>query len=185
MKAENITIRETENKDQQTIFSVEKQAFGYDKEAHLSLALLNDPTATPFLSLLAFHNEKPVGHILFTRVYMNEMKEAQPLLHLLAPLAVIPEYQKQGIGRMLIKAGFEHLKKAGSEMVFVLGHIGYYDKHGFVPNAAKLGYTAPFPIPEKYADAWMVHSFNPEGYCINTGKVICANALNQPEHWRE
>lgn len=185
MKTENITIRETENKDRNTIFEVEKFAFGYDKEARLTEALLNDPTAKPTLSLLAFHNEKAVGHILFTRVYMNEMSEDQPLIHILAPLAVVPEYQKQGIGGMLIKAGLEKLKQAGSEVVFVLGHIGYYDKHGFIPDAGKLGYEAPYPIPQKFADAWMVQSLNPEGFAIKKGTVVCANELNKPEHWRE
>ncbi|WP_321345063.1 N-acetyltransferase [uncultured Draconibacterium sp.] len=185
MTIENITIRETENKDQNIIFNVEKQAFGYDKEAQLTDALLNDSTARPFLSLLAFHNEKAVGHILFTRVYMNEMSEDQPLIHILAPLAVIPEYQKQGIGGMLIKTGLDKLKKAGSALVFVLGHIGYYDNHGFIPDAGKLGYQTPYPISEEFANAWMVQSLKPDGFTIKKGTVICANELNKPEHWRE
>ncbi|WP_159520493.1 GNAT family N-acetyltransferase [Sunxiuqinia indica] len=185
MTTENITIRETENNDLHTICEVEKLAFGYDKEAQLTVALLNDSTARPLLSLLAYHNEKAVGHILFTRVYINEMSEDQPLVHILAPLAVIPEYQKQGIGGMLIKAGLEKLKKAGSKMVFVLGHIGYYDKHGFIPNAGKLGYQAPYPIPEEFANAWMVQSLNTEDFTVKKGTVVCANELNKPEHWRE
>ncbi len=185
MKAEKITIRETENKDRHIIYEVEKLAFGYEKEAELTEALLSDPSAEPIVSLLAFHNEKAVGHILFTRVYMNEMLEDQPLIHILAPLAVIPDYQKQGIGGMLIKAGLEKLKQAGSTVVFVLGHIGYYDKHGFIPDAGKLGYQAPFPIPEEFADAWMVQSLNPEGFKVKKGTVVCANELNKPEHWRE
>lgn len=185
MKPENITIKETENKDRKTIFEVEKRAFGYEKEARLTEALLSDPTAKPVLSLLAFHNKKAIGHILFTRVYINEMSDTQPLIHILAPLAVIPEYQKQGIGGMLIKSGLAKLKQMGSEMVFVLGHIGYYDKHGFIPDAGKLGYQALYSIPEEFANAWMVQSLNPEGFMVKTGTVVCANELNKPEHWRE
>ncbi|WP_163323728.1 GNAT family N-acetyltransferase [Draconibacterium mangrovi] len=185
MTTENITIKETGNKDLHTIYEVEKLAFGYEKEARLTEALLNDPTARPLLSLLAFHNEKAVGHILFTRVYMNEMSEDQPLIHILAPLAVIPEYQKQGIGGMLIKAGLEKLKQAGSALVFVLGHIGYYCRHGFIPDAGKLGYQAPYPIPEEFANAWMVQSLDPEDFTVKKGTVVCANELNKPEHWKE
>ncbi|WP_159520638.1 GNAT family N-acetyltransferase [Sunxiuqinia indica] len=185
MKTENIIIKETANKDLTAIFEVESQAFGHDKEARLTEALLGDSTAKPVLSLLAFYNEKAVGHILFTRVYMNEMSENQPLMHILAPLAVIPEYQKKGIGKMLIMEGLEKLKQSGSVLVFVLGHIGYYDRHGFVPDAAKLGYQAPFPIPEEFADAWMVQSLNSSDINLEKGKVLCANELNKPEHWRE
>ena len=185
MRTENIIIKETSHNDFDAIIEVETQAFGHDKEAHLTEALLSDPTAKPVLSLLAFHNKRAVGHILFTRVYMNEMSDNQPLIHILAPLAVIPEYQKQGIGKMLINAGLEKLKQSGSKMVFVLGHIGYYDRHGFVPDAAKLGYQTPFHIPEEFADAWMVQSLTSEEFTTEKGIVVCANALNEPEHWRE
>ena len=185
MKTDNIRIKETANNDLATIFDVEKQAFGHDKEARLTEALLGDSTAKPVLSLLAFHNERAIGHILFTRVYINKISDNQPLMHILAPLAVIPEYQKQGIGRRLINTGLEKLKQSGSALVFVLGHIGYYDRHGFVPDAAKLGYKAPFPIPEEFADAWMVQSLSSPDMNIEKGKVICANELNKPEHWRE
>ncbi len=144
METENIIIKETANNDLAVIFEIEKQAFGHDKEARLTEALLGDSTAKPVLSLLAFHNERAIGHILFTRVYINKISDNQPLMHILAPLAVIPEYQKRGIGRMLINSGLEKLKKTGSSLVFVLGHIGYYDRYGFVLDAAKLGYQAPF-----------------------------------------
>lgn len=185
MKVNNIEIRETGHSDYRNIMDVEKQAFGYDKEAKLTADLLKDETAEPILSLLAFYKDEAVGHILFTRVYLNKMDASQPLLHILAPLAIKPPFQKQGIGGMLINEGLERLKKIGSEMVFVLGHMDYYPKFGFIPDAGKLGYSAPYPIPEEYLNAWMVQSLNPEGFVINQGKVICANELNKPEHWRE
>ena len=61
-------IRETAAADFDMIMEVEKQAFGYDKEARLVAQLLNDETAKPFVSLLAFDKEEAIGHILFTRV---------------------------------------------------------------------------------------------------------------------
>lgn len=185
MKVNNIKIRETGHRDYSDIMDVEEQAFGYDKEAKLTANLLKDETAEPVLSLLAFYKDEAIGHILFTRVYLNEIVTDQPLLHILAPLAIKPAFQKQGIGSMLINEGLERLKKIGSEMVFVLGHMDYYPKFGFIPDAGKLGYFAPYPIPEEYLNAWMVQSLNPEEFVINQGKVICANELNKPEHWRE
>lgn len=184
MDLENIEVRESEIDDFNDIMEVEKQAFGYDKEAKLTADLLKDKTAEPIIALLAFHKNEAIGHILFTRGYIDEMT-SQPLLHILAPLAIKPEYQKMGIGGLLIRLGLNRLKKIDSKMVFVLGHMEYYPKFGFIPNAKKLGFSAPFPLPKEYSNAWMVQSLSPEGIPSRPGKIICANELNKPEHWRE
>lgn len=185
MKNQNIIIRETNKTDFNDIMEVETKAFGMDKEAQLTAELLRDITARPYLSLLAFQNEEAVGHIIFTRVYINQMDKEQILLHILAPLAVKPEFQNQGIGGVLIKEGLNRLKTMGSEMVFVLGHMEYYPKFGFIPDAGKLGFEAPYLIPEEFSNAWMVQSLNQDGFKVPKGKVICSNGLNKPEHWRE
>ncbi len=184
MGLNSIEIKESGINDFKNIMEVEEQAFGYEKEAKLTASLLKDTTAKPILSLLAFEKNEAIGHILFTRAYIDEMIN-QPLLHILAPLAVKPDYQKQGIGGLLIMKGLERLKEMGSEMVFVLGHIEYYPKFGFVPDAQVNGFSPPFPIPEAFADAWMVQSLNSGTLYNKTGNIICANALNKPEHWRE
>lgn len=185
MKKQILQIRTTENKDFNAIMEVEERAFGSVKEAQLTADLINDPTAEPMLSLLAFHENKAVGHILFTRVYINEMTVSQPLIHILAPLAVVPEYQKKGFGGLLIHEGLKRLKEMDSQMVFVLGHMEYYPKYGFIPDAKEIGYTAPYPIPEENANAWMVQSLSSDGFVIKPGRVICANAMDKEEYWRE
>jgi len=185
MNEMKIIIRKTGSKDFNDIMVVEERAFGYVKEAKLTANLLSDKTAEPTLSLLAFDGQKAVGHILFTRVYINEMNNNQPLVHILAPLAIIPEYQKQGIGGLLIKEGLKRLSEMGTEVVFVLGHMDYYPKFGFIPDAEKKGFHAPYSIPDEYKNAWMVQSLNPDGFMIKKGNVICSNELNKPEHWRE
>ncbi len=164
---------------------VEERAFGYDKEAKLTADLLRDSTAKPILSLLAYYDSKAIGHIIFTRVYIDEMNTDQPLIHILAPLAVIPEYQNNGVGGVLISEGLKRLKESGSELVFVLGHMDYYPKHGFIPDAGKIGYAAPYEIPEEYTNAWMAQSLKDGEFTIKPGKVLCCNELNKPEHWRE
>ena len=116
--------------------------------------------------------------------YIDEITD-QALLHILAPLAVKPDYQKQGIGGLLIREGLRRLIEMGSEMVFVLCHMEYYPKFGFIPDAKKIGFSAPYPIPEEYANAWMVQSLNPNGFTKNHGKIVCSTELNKPEHWRE
>lgn len=181
----NIQIRETKKEDFNNIMIVEERAFGYKKEAQLTADLLKDSTAKPVLSLLAFNGEEAIGHILFTRVYLDQMNDDQALMHILAPLAVIPEYQKQGIGGLLIKEGLRILAEWGSKVVFVLGHMDYYPRFGFIPDARQKGFIAPHPIPDEFANAWMVQSLNPKGILIKGGNVICSHELNKPEHWRE
>jgi putative acetyltransferase len=102
----------------------------------------------------------------------------------LAPLAVIPKFQRQGIGGSLIKKGLQLLSKSGVELVFVLGHPEYYPRHGFTP-AGKLGFETPYPIPEKHANAWMVQALRPGIIGSVSGQVVCCDALSTPELWRE
>ena len=70
------------------------------------------------------------------------------------------------------------------KLVFVLGHPEYYPRFGFTP-AGRLGFEAPYPIPDELAGAWMVQALRSGVIGIISGKVICADALNKPEHWRE
>ncbi|WP_028863669.1 GNAT family N-acetyltransferase [Psychromonas aquimarina] len=179
----NLYIRETKSSDLHDIYRVHCEAFGYDKEAELARDLLNDSSAQPRLSLIAFHGEQVVGHILFTKAKLWD-SDPHLSLSLLAPLAVVPDAQRQGVGGELIKAGLEYLAEAGTDLVFVLGHPEYYPKHGF-KTAAHYGLKAPYPIPEKHVDAWMVKALNPKVLGEVCGTVICCDALNKEEHWSE
>lgn len=182
--SDNIQIRETNANDFDNIMIVEKLAFGCDNEAKLVAELLDDKTAEPIVSLQAFHKEEAIGHILFTRTYFDNRVDI-PMMHILAPVAVKPEYQRQGVGGMLIKAGIEKLQEMGSNLIFVLGHKEYYPKYGFIPGAESLGYPAPYPIPAEYADYWMVQPISKKGFEIGKGKIKCSDILNKPEHWRD
>ena len=176
-------IREASDSDLDVVLAVERTAFGYDKEAELVRGLLEDPTAKPTVSLLAFDEGRAVGHILFTTARLTETEDKASIA-ILAPLAIVPDAQKQGIGGKLIEKGLDILSKSGVDLVFVLGHPGYYPRHGFKPAGA-LGLEAPYPIPEKHADAWMVQELRPGLIGSVRGKVACADALSRPEHWRE
>ena len=184
MKLAEIIIRETTEHDIDSIMNVEKLAFGSDEEVNLVLDLLNDVTAKPALSLLALSGSKAVGHILFTSVY-SDNAEIQPMMHILAPLAVSPEYQGNGIGGNLIKKGLELLKILGSEALFVLGHETYYPKFGFITDAKNQGFIPPYPIPKKNANAWMVQILDKKRVFDYPIKIRCADELSKPEYWKE
>lgn len=180
---ESLDIREAAGDDLDNVLHVERLAFGHDKEAELVRELLRDESAEPILSLLAFEGGQAVGHILFTSVILAGTQD-DVTAALLAPLAIVPEMQKQGIGGKLIGEGLRQLTKSGVDLVFVLGHPEYYPRFGFSP-AGDLGLEAPYPIPDKYADAWMVQALRPDIIGSVRGKVVCADALQKPEHWRE
>lgn len=183
MNTPRIVIRETTADDFDRIMDVEKRAFGYDKEAKLVAELLNDATANPILSLLAFDGDNAIGHILFTRATFQN-QNTSPLMHILAPLAVVPEYQRQGIGGQLIRTGLNILQQWGSELVFVLGHKKYYPNYGFIPHATHAGYLPPYPMPEEYSEYWMYQSLSSHDM-TQKGTVRCSDILNQPQHWRD
>jgi len=177
----NIVIRTTTEVDKNDIFKVEAEAFGYDKEAKLVESLLSDPTAKPHVSLLAIENEEAIGHILFTA---GKIIGSDHKVSILAPLAVVPNAQQKGIGGKLIQAGLKYLTEMNIELIFVLGHPTYYPKFGFIP-AHRYDLKAPYPIPEKHADAWMVQSLNGTDLNSVSGTFICADELNKLEHWQE
>jgi putative acetyltransferase len=163
------------------VLSVERAAFPDEDVAGLVRELLDDPSAQPMLSLLAREEGRPVGHILFTAARLSD--SSQPVsIAILAPLAVVPDFQRQGIGGRLIEHGLRLLSERGVDLVFVLGHPDYYPRHGFVP-AIPEGLAAPYPISPQ--DAWMVRALRSELIGSVRGTVVCADALNRPEHWRE
>lgn len=175
-------IRESNLSDLDDLLAVERAAFGSEEEAELVRNLLNDSTAEPRLSLLAFQEQQAVGHILFTRAYLDPVIDL--IVSILAPLAVTPDYQRQGVGGYLIKEGLEILKKEGVDLVFVLGHVSYYPLHGFKP-AIPVGFEPPYYIPPDFTDAWMGQALNPTRWGSYLGQVKCAETLDRPEYWGE
>ena len=178
----DMRIRESTEADLNDVLFVEREAFHSHKEADLTRDMLSDPTAEPRLSLLAYINNQPAGHILFTSAHIDAAPNS--VVSNLAPLAVVPRFQKQGVGGNLIAEGLKLLTKAKVDLVFVLGHPTYYPRYGFAP-AGKQGFEAPFPILEKDADAWMVQELKPGVIGSVKGRVVCCDALMKEEHWRE
>ncbi|NVK20140.1 MAG: N-acetyltransferase [Methylocystaceae bacterium] len=170
-------IKATTLEDLDVIKDIQTRAFEEPDEAELVENLLNDPSAAPILSLLAYKDDNAIGHILFTKAYVDGATAA-----LLAPLAVDPDHHYKGTGQRLMKEGLKQLKAQGVDLVFVLGPPDYYPRVGFQNNAGKRGYPAPHPIPKRHEDAWMV--INLSGTDV-TGPVRVAKAISAKEYWTE
>lgn len=183
-----IRIKNTTEADEPAIRKMHKSAFGPEEGqiiADLTIELLHDPTAKPVLSLLACEGEVPIGHVLFTSVQISGAQASPPpAASILAPLAVLPERQRQGTGTELVQKGLAALTDAGCRLVFVLGYPSYYPRFGFEP-AGRLGLSAPYTILEKNADAWMVLELKQGTLGTVRGTVRCAEALDKPEYWCE
>jgi len=176
-------IRPTDDADVPAIVSIHESAFGQNEEALLTIALLSDPSAAPRLSLMAMVDGWPVGHILFTNVTITGA-QAPISATILAPLAVMADAQGRGIGGELVRTGLHQLADGGTDLVFVLGHPGYYPRFGFQPAGAQ-NLHAPFPIAPQNADAWMVQELRTGVIGHVRGQVMCADTLNKAEYWCE
>lgn len=182
----NPDIRPTTEADLPAVYDLLHAAFGPEQGpeiAELVSEMLDDPSARPLLSLAALQDARLVGYILFTHTRIAGA-ERDVGASILAPMAVHPDYQSRGIGGRLIQAGLQQLRAAGVELVFVLGHPGYYPRYGFDP-AGERGFEAPHPIPREHAAAWMVQELQPGVIGAVSGRVVCADTLNDPKHWVE
>jgi len=175
-------IRIATKKDLEDILEIERLAFGEIDESEMVKNLLKDETAQPTLSLIAFQDDQPVGHALYTKAHVQG---ADVSCALLAPLAVIPEFQYKGFGKRIMKEGFRHLKEKGVDLVFVLGDPDYYPRAGFQNDAADLGFSPPHPVPERHRDAWMVRALSENIIGSFSSRVRVANAINTPEFWSD
>lgn len=166
---EKIIFRQEVPSDYQSVFDVNLSAFDQANEARLVEALRkNSSVFVPELSIVAELNEKVIGHILFTKIaIVDSMGKSHESLAL-APMSVLSEFQKRGVGGLLIKRGFEVASQLNYSSVIVLGHEHYYPKFGFEP-AEKWGIMPPFEVP---ANVFMAIELKEDGLKDISGTVI-------------
>jgi len=124
-----LSIRYEKPEDIPLIYSVHEKTFKRDAEARLADRLRR--ACTDHISLVAEDNGTIVGHVMFTPVLIKNEKQVRGMG--LAPMAVLPSYQRRGIGTLLVNSGLQMLQKKGCPFVIVLGHPDYYPRFGFQP----------------------------------------------------
>lgn len=151
-----IKFRPENDKDRAAIFETNKLAFPEDNEARLVDMLRESESYVNGLSIVAENDGEIVGHILFSKLKI-ESPEGDFVVLSLAPLAVKPDFQRQGIGSGLIKEGIKACKMSGYKAIVVVGHPEYYPRFGFT-SAREKGLEAPFPVPD---EAFMIYELSP------------------------
>jgi putative acetyltransferase len=144
-----LTIRAETPEDIPAIRHINAAAFGQANEADSVDALRQHNALT--ISLVAVKDGRLVGHIAFSPVTITSSTATVAALGL-APMAVLPEFQRQGIGSQLVEAGLTACHHTPYGVVVVLGHPHYYPRFGFTP-AKPLGIVWEHDAPE---EAFMV-----------------------------
>ena len=145
-----IMIRPELPQDLPAIHYVNKQAFGREKEAILVDTFRQNGALT--MSLVAVRGNEIVGHVAFSPVTI-EPPDGNIKAITLAPIAVPPPYQRQGIGSLLMQTSVKECRKQGYDLIVLVGHPEYYPRFGFVRANTK-GLRCEFEeVPD---EAWMV-----------------------------
>jgi putative acetyltransferase len=148
--------------DHAAIREVNRLAFGGEGEVRLVDALRDGGHGR--ISLVAEEDGQVVGHILFSVLTIATPQGEIEALSL-APLAVVPSRQRQGIGSSLVREGLRACREAGHRIVIVLGHPEFYPRFGFSAKLAE-------PLRSPYSGpAFMAVELVPEALRDIEGEV--------------
>ena len=158
------TVREELPSDVAAIREVNRAAFGGEEEARLVDVLRS--SACVLASYVAVAGERVVGHILFSPLVIETPEGERPAAAL-APMAVLPEWQRRGLGSALVGAGLGACRRQGIGIVIVVGHPEYYPRFGFSAALARNLRSAYSDL----GDAWMALELTPGALAGISGVV--------------
>jgi putative acetyltransferase len=147
MTATSFSIRPEDPADRGAVLEVNRAAFAGDAEAELVARLYADDDV--LCGFVAVEDQRIVGHVLFSRLIIERAEGSIPAAAL-APLAVVPERQRRGIGTALVSHGLDACQEAGVHGVVVLGDPGFYGRFGF-QAAMAAGFRVPWSGPHLMA----------------------------------
>jgi putative acetyltransferase len=173
---DGLDIRAATAADADAIGGVVRAAFagtGFGHQGEADLVRMLEADGDMLVSLVAEIAGVVVGHVLFSRMDVEADGAALPAAGL-APVAVLPNRQGQGIGGALIRAGLDALRVRGIAMSFVLGDAAYYPRFGYLPELAAR-FASPFAGPHL-----MAQMLDPEANWPRGGRADYAPAFGPP-----
>jgi putative acetyltransferase len=144
----------------------------------LAIDLLAENTTPQTISLVAETDNPVVGHVAFSPVKFDNNDKLQG--YILAPLAVIPDFQKRQVGSNLIESGIQKLLKMGVNILFVYGDPKYYGKFGFNAEDAE-NFIPQYKL--QYPFGWQAINLNEFSIESEPCSIVCVDSLDDPELW--
>ena len=137
----DINVRLEEEKDYRRVEEITRAAFAYPERIkrgrigcpyeHWMVHELRRRDGIMALSLVAeLGNGTIVGHIIGSNAVVKKANQVLPVLNF-GPLSVLPEYQRQGVGKVLVQAMMERAKRLGYGAILFFGRPEYYPQFGF------------------------------------------------------
>jgi putative acetyltransferase len=152
--------------DRAMVYDIHRDAFPTLAEADLVDRLRANGRAV--ISMVARDADRLVGHVLFSPVTTHELAGGAAVAHGLgcAPVAVLPAFQRRGIGTALMAAGLEQCRLKDTPFVVVLGDPAYYARFGFEP-------ASQYRLESEYnaGDAFQVLLLKPDALPAQEGLV--------------
>lgn len=146
-----VSIKSEQKSQIDAVHAVIKAAFKQENEVDLVKQLRDAKTYIPELSMVALVDDKVVGHAMLSPAFIEKADSERIEVLALAPVAVHPDYQNQGIGKKLINSLLALTEVRFGDIyrgIIVLGDCSYYSKFGFV-QASQFGVCAPFKCEAK------------------------------------
>lgn len=164
-------VRDERQNDHEAVYQLNTIAFGTSAEAKLVDALRQQ--ANPVVSLVAEENGAIAGHILLSPVTLSNHSELNMMG--LAPMAVLPDCQRQGIGSALVQAGLQRCQQLGCVAIIVLGHPDYYPKFGFQPSV-NFNIRSEYDVPD---EVFMALELVPDALSGKSGTIKYHHAFSE------
>lgn len=146
--------------------------------ANLALELLVHKSNPDTFALVSEADDRLIGHVAFSPVTIDASGHRQA--YILAPLAVRPVYQCDGVGSTLVRTGLARLADQGVDVVFVYGDPAYYGRFGFDAAAAST-YTAPYEL--QFPFGWQAITLSETPATETPFTITCVEPLSDPALW--
>ena len=176
-----MNIRLALETDLDSILRIIETAFS-DEENKVIMNLvqeLHQETISPSIkSLVAEVDNQLIGYVSYSPIFLKSVSSIAG--YILAPLAVSPEHQKQGVGSNLINAGIEMLTKDGVGVLMVYGDPAYYGRFGF---REEIGRSLVPPYTLQYPFGWTGMMLNETSIPEQPIQFECVSALSKPDLW--
>ena len=176
-----MNIRFAQEKDLDSILKVVETAFS-DEENQVIMnfvqELSSENTSPSIKSLVAEVDNQVIGYVSYSPILLKS--DSSIVGYILAPLAVSPEHQKQGVGSNLINFGIDLLTKDGVGVLLVYGDPAFYGRFGF---KEEIGQSFVPPYPLQYPFGWTGMMLNDTPVPEQSIQFKCVSALSKPELW--